>query len=42
MEAFLVAYDLDSDGLAGTVIATAQDLAKGTLPERVRNLISES
>lgn len=41
MEAFLVAYDLDSDRLTGAMIATAQDLAEGTFPKCVRNLISE-
>jgi hypothetical protein len=41
METFLVAYDLDSNRLTSTVITAAQDLAKGTFPERVCNLISE-
>lgn len=41
METFLVAYDLDSDRLAGTVVTTAKNLTKGTLPKRVYNLISE-
>jgi len=41
METFLVADDLHSDRLTGTVITTAQDLAEGTFPKCVRDLISE-
>lgn len=41
METLLVAYDLDSDRLASTMITTAQDLAKGTFPKRVCHLISK-
>ena len=42
METFLVADDLDSDGLTSAVITTAQDLAEGAFPKRVRDLIAES
>ena len=41
METFLVTDDLDSDRLTCAVIATAQDLAEGTFPKCVRDLISE-
>ena len=41
METFLVADDLDSDRLTSAVITTTQDLAEGTFPKCVRDLISE-
>jgi len=41
METFLVADDLDSDRLTSAMVATAQDLAEGTFPKCVRNLIPE-
>ena len=41
METFLVPDDLESDGLASTVVATTQDPARGTLPKRVHRLVSE-
>ena len=41
MEALLVADDLDSDGLTGTMITTAQNLAEGAFPKCVRDLIPE-
>ena len=41
VETFLVPDDLYSDRLASTMVATAQDLAKGTLPKCVHHLVSE-
>lgn len=41
METFLVADNFDSDGLTSAMITAAQDLAEGTLPKCVCDLISE-
>lgn len=41
METLLVADDFDSNRLASAMITTAQDLAEGTFPEGVGDLIPE-